>query len=186
MNIVSFGLTLSVNNGNNENMNSKNELKELGSRLVEESQEETFSARGAIGELFPFVFEASARMSSRAISRWLEENGVKLSAVTIAKALRNQKPYWEELFEAIEPAARIFEEAQGCAMGEFLLRDEVFFALESRPPALDVITAEGASEGVGEFAGAVAKLKDEWFCFSRKTREACLANVELDKEESAT
>jgi hypothetical protein len=62
----------------------------------------------------------------------------------------------------------------------------VFFALESRPPALDVITAEGASEGVGEFAGAVAKLKDEWFCFSRKTREACLANVELDKEESAT
>ena len=167
-------------------MKNETDLKELGCQLVEASQEEDFSARGAIGELFPFVFEASTRMSSRAISRWLEASGVKISAVTIAKALRNPKPYWEELFEAIEPAARILEQAHSCGMEELLLREKVFSALDGEPPALDVITAEGGDEVLGEYQGAVAKLKKEWFCFSRKTREACLANVEMAREETAT
>jgi hypothetical protein len=162
------------------------DLKDLGSRLVEDSQEETFSARGAIGELFPYVFEASGRMSSRAISRWFEEKGVKLSAVTISKALRNPKPYWEELFETVEPAARIFEDAQGCAMEDFLLREEVFFGLEGKPPALGAITGQGTSQAFEEYERAVATLKQDWFCFPRKTREACLANVEMDREETAT
>jgi hypothetical protein len=166
-------------------MNNEYDLQELGWHLVEASREEDFSARGAIGELFPFVFEASARMSSRAISRWLEGSGVKISAVTIAKALRIPKPYWEKLFEAIEPAARVFERANGVAMEDFLVREEVFFALAhgSRPVELDVITPEGASEGYDEYQGAVSKLQEEWFRFSQKTREACLANVEMDGEK---
>src|SRR5260370_20536441 len=157
-------------------MTNENDLKALGRRLVEGSQEETFSARGAIDELFPFVFEASARMSCRAISRWLEENDVKISAVTIAKALRNPKPYWEEFFETVEPAARIFEQAQACEMGEFLLRDDLFFTLEGNPPQLDVV-----SRGCGmlaEYEDAVTRLKEEWFCLAQRTREACLANIE--------
>src|SRR5262245_26467539 len=120
-------------------MQSFSNLKVLGSQLVEDSATEEFSARGAIHELFPFVFEASARMSSRAISRWFAENGVKISAVTIAKALRNPKPYWEELFEAIEPAARIFEQAHDCEMEHFLLREELFSLLEGKPPRISAI-----------------------------------------------
>jgi hypothetical protein len=108
--------------------------------------------------------------------------------VTIAKALRNPKSYWEELFEAIEPAARVFEQANNVAMEDFLLREELFLGLanESRPIELDAITPQGASEGYDEYKGAVGKLQEEWFCFCRRTREACLANVEMDRVETVT
>src|SRR5258708_36095904 len=88
-------------------------LRELGCHLVEDSKlNEEFSAqRGLINEMFAYVYEASKRMSSRAISRWLNANKVKLSAATIAKALRNPKPYWEEVLEEIEPAALTFARA---------------------------------------------------------------------------
>ena len=124
------------------------------------------------------------RNSRKGRRGWLEENGVKLSAVTISKALRNPKPYWEELFEATEPAARIVEKVQQCGMEEFLLREEVFLGLGSKPPALEASTVEGASNAFEEYEGAVKTLKQQWFCFSRKTREACLANVKTDSEKS--
>jgi hypothetical protein len=58
-------------------------------------------------ELFPFIFEASQRMSARAISRFLlEEQGVKLSAVTITKALNDPKKSWNAFFDTIDPSAR--------------------------------------------------------------------------------
>src|ERR1700722_17524934 len=88
-------------------------LTELGEKLVENSllAEEFSAQRGLINELFPWVYEASKRMSSRAISRWLAEKGVKLSAATVAKALRNPRLYWQELADEIEPAATIFGNA---------------------------------------------------------------------------
>ena len=61
----------------------------IGLKLVGHSKSTEFSAnRGLVIEMFPFIFEASQRMSARAISRFLkEEQGVKLSYVTITKAL---------------------------------------------------------------------------------------------------
>jgi hypothetical protein len=82
-------------------------LVDVGQKLVGHSKSAEFSAnRGLVVELFPFIFEASERMSARAISRFLQEQqNIRLSAVTITKALNNPKKSWISFFEIIEPSA---------------------------------------------------------------------------------
>ena len=47
-------------------------------------------------------------MSARAISRFLmEEQNVKLSAVTITRAINDPKKSWNAFFDVIEPSARV-------------------------------------------------------------------------------
>src|ERR1035437_3237553 len=82
-------------------------LIDVGQKLVGHSKSAEFTAnRGLVVELFPFIFEASERMSARSISRFLqEEQNIRLSAVTITKALNDPKKNWLSFFESIEPAA---------------------------------------------------------------------------------
>lgn len=82
-------------------------LIDVGQKLVGHSKSTEFTAnRGLVVELFPFIFEASERMSARAISRFLEEEqNIKLSAVTITKALNDPKKSWLSFFETIEESA---------------------------------------------------------------------------------
>lgn len=69
------------------------DLTEVGQKLVGHSKSAEFTAtRGLVIELFPFIFEASDRMSARAIGRFLEqEQKIKLSQVTITRALNDPK-----------------------------------------------------------------------------------------------
>jgi hypothetical protein len=56
----------------------------MGERLVQCAQEQEISARGRISELFPYIYQASKRMNTRAISSFLTDNfGLELSAVGI-------------------------------------------------------------------------------------------------------
>ena len=86
-------------------------LAGVGQKLLAHSKAAEFSAkRGLVVELFPFIFGASERMSSRAISHFLEtEQGIKLSSVTINKALKDPAKNWNRFFDMIEPSARLFE-----------------------------------------------------------------------------
>jgi hypothetical protein len=160
-------------------------LTELGEELVKNALNEAeFSAqRGLINELFPYVYEASKRMSSRAISRWLESKGVKLSAATIAKALRNPKPYWQELAEEMEPAATEFSKAHNISVREVLLNETAFTHLRSQPPSVEGATRDGLMQSFNDIDGAGIKLADEWYTLPLAAREACLAYAELDLEE---
>ena len=82
-------------------------LIDVGQKLVGHSKSAEFTAnRGLVVDLFPFIFEASNRMSARAISRFLmEEQNIRLSAVTITKALNDPKKSWISFFETIQPSA---------------------------------------------------------------------------------
>jgi len=82
-------------------------LVDVGQKLVGHSKSAEFTAnRGLVVELFPFIFEAAGRMSARAISRFLmEEQNIRLSAVTITKALNDPKKSWISFFDMIEPSA---------------------------------------------------------------------------------
>jgi hypothetical protein len=84
-------------------------LIDVGQKLVGHSKSTEFTAnRGLVVELFPFIFEASERMSARAISRFfLEQQDIKLSAVTITKALNDPKKSWISFFEVIKPSAMV-------------------------------------------------------------------------------
>lgn len=56
-------------------------------------------------------------MSTRALSRWLQDtHNIKLSAVSIAKALRESEKYWEARADSIEQAARAVENVTGVSI----------------------------------------------------------------------
>jgi hypothetical protein len=160
--------------------------RELGSELVENSRlADEFSAqRGLINELFPYVYEASKRMSSRAISRWLAEKGVKLGPATIAKALRNPEPYWQELADEIEPAARLFSDAHDIALRDVLTNGDAASSLAAQPPVVAGATRGGIMDSLSDIENATEKLL-EWFKLPDSAREACLGSAEfgLDKDE---
>lgn len=162
----------------------RNSLRQIGNRLLAELDSQEFSARrGVINELFPFIFEASKRMSGRAIARWLVSNGVKLSAVTIAKALRNPKPYWEEYFERIEPSALTFEKAHDASMEEFLEKPELFELLAGESPKLEIVSREEGPFAFVEYETAVRLLREEWFGLPVGSRETCLSYVSFSEAD---
>src|ERR1700724_4364064 len=96
----------------------KKDLKKIGGELVKDSRRVRFSAaRGVVADLFPFIFQASQRMSTRAISDWLnKKHQIYISAATIAKALREQRKYWALFFNTIRISAVCFESAHDVPM----------------------------------------------------------------------
>ncbi len=169
-------------------MDDTSYLKELGSKLVEEARlnEEFSFHRGLINELFPYIFEASKRMSSRGISRWLQENGTKLSAATIAKALRNPQPFWQEIYEDIQPAALIFARAHEEDPDGVLENYELFCHLEHEPAVIEGITRETQQDLFNQYEGACVKLRHNWFSMPSTVRETCLSNASADEDDSAS
>lgn len=168
-------------------------LKELGSKLVKDSKaNEEFSAqRGLIKELFPYIYESSKRMSSRAISRWLKSNGTKLSAATIAKALRNPELYWEEIINEIKPAVELIAVQHGELPCTILKSDELFSHLEkqlprredSEHPSNEREASHTWQELVHEYLDACSILEKKWFSMSPVVREACLSKANFDDDD---
>jgi hypothetical protein len=159
-----------------------NPIKELGAKLVRDSKlNEEFSAqRGLINQLFPFIYEASKRMSCRAICRWMENNGTKLSVATVARALRNPQPYWQDIYDDIEPAALIFAAAHDIDVRALLVDHEMFFNLvheNNTFPTLEGRTGTHEPGSVDEYMDACAKLQEDWFSMPPPMIEVCLANV---------
>lgn len=146
-------------------MPMQNAMSEIGRKLVEHATEVEFSAKwGLVDELFPYIYKASKRMSTRAISRWLlEAQGVKLSAVTISTALQEPKKHWRKFFDNVEPAARIFAEAHELEMAELLEKRDLFEHFKDKPP-LFVTNADGSpEEAFEEYQEAVCTLQAKWF-----------------------
>lgn len=159
--------------------------KELGAALINEAEQHaTFShRRGLINELFPFVFEASKRMSCRAISRWLETKGHPLSAATIAKALRNPSSHWQELADEVEPMARIFAESHRAEITELLRRPELFEALREMPPTFQLADQDSVQLAMEAYEDAKQILSENWFLLPSAAREACLVYAGFCEEQ---
>ena len=153
-------------------MNTNVELSEVGCNLRKYAETEAeFSARGVIYELFPYIYMASKRMSTRAISRWLKDtHKIKLSPVTIAKALRESDKYWKAFFKTIEPAAQIFGDAHDTYMAEFLMNHELFSGLRSSEKNLTL----SGEEGYHEYQRAAEIIERDWFeALDEGMREEC-------------
>ena len=164
-----------------------NTIKELGAKLVQDSKlnDELCTQRGLIFHLFPFIFEASKRMSSRAIVHWLEAYGTKLSLATVAKALRNPNVYWQEIYDDIEPAAIVFAEVHSLKVRDLLGDHELFFNLvhdkNTFPTMEDRLPTGSPHDRYDEYLDACAKLQQDWFCLPPASIEACLASVPEDE-----
>ncbi len=160
-----------------------NQVKELGAKLVQDSRlnSELCTQRGVIFHLFPFIYEASKRMSARGIVRWLDAYGTKVSLATVAKALRNPQSYWQEIYEDIEPAALVVAAGHNLAVRALLANHELFFILvheQNTFPNLEGrLPHENPQDRYDEYLDACAKLQEDWFCLPPASMEACLANV---------
>jgi hypothetical protein len=104
----------------------RSSLTDIGRKLLDHSKRADFSAkRGAVVELFPYIFAANERLSARAIGRFLEkEQGLKLSAVTITKALNDPQKNWNAFFEGLEPYALTFQKETQAPLTDFLFKDK--------------------------------------------------------------
>lgn len=119
------------------NLATMKAIQDIGRQLVECAEKmETFNARrGLIGELFPYIFVASQRMSLRAISRWLAtERKIRLSPQAIAKAMQNPEKYWARTLEGIEPAVRIVAGAHDVSPLQILSDPQAWEYVQSTSP----------------------------------------------------
>ena len=147
---------------------------EIGLKLVGHAKAADFTAnRGLVVDLFPFIFEASQRMSARAISRFLlEEQDVKLSAVTITKALNDPKKSWNTFFDMIEPSARVIANWGKWETLEFLFKSRVRYEKivdQAIGNTLGRIAAKLLVKG--DVVSADKLLREKWFCINHETRE---------------
>jgi len=140
----------------------------IGQTLMEHSKSADLDGkRGLVVELFPSIFGANERMSARAISRFLKEkHGVKLSAVTITKALKDPKKSWNQFFDTIEPYVEAYENWEKSAKREeFLFDDEAFKGIHF--PGRELLRKQLLKF---EFAQAIDVLREKWFSIDYETR----------------
>jgi hypothetical protein len=149
---------------------------EIGLELVGHARATVFSAnRGLVIELFPFIFEASQRMSARAISRFLlEEQGVKLSAVTITKALNDPQKSWNAFFDTIEPSARVIANWHRSESLSFLFTDRIAYERSTDRAIGKFVNPIGRLAAKllvkGDVLSADKILRGKWFCINKETR----------------
>jgi len=122
------------------------------------------ATRGLITQWFPFIYQAARRLSTRTISRWLEEtHNIKISPASVSKALRESDKHWEGYWELIEPAAHNFGTGHNVAMESFLFKREFFESLASED-----IHFEDAEDESKYWEGLDA-LRNAWFVLDDKT-----------------
>jgi hypothetical protein len=152
------------------------DIAEVGQKLVGHSKSTEFTAtRGLVIELFPFIFEASERMSARAISRFFEEEQkIKLSAVTITRALNNPKKSWLSFFESIQPEAINIARWFRPASFKYLYFSKSDYDTRMNFEKEGVITGAMVRGAVALFrpdrAAAVKLLREKWFSIGLGTR----------------
>jgi len=146
-------------------------VREIGARLIEYSREEPTTARGLMGGLFPYIAVAARRMSARSISRYLQEAfGVKISAVTIAKSLRQPEKYLEPFADRIESAARRVADAHSVGMRDLLTEPSLFWHVTDQSPTVGGISSEEMRHEFEAYEEAVSVVKDEWFSTNEHVR----------------
>lgn len=146
------------------------DISHIGPELVHAAREWERTPGDMLGELFPYVFEASRTMSTRAISRWLSENhGVEISQPTISRALRKPDKYWQAFADFIEPHARTVERFVDFTTEEILFDYRLFDWALDRDLNFPGETQEAIEEQLTELRRAEQFLRDRWFCLSSET-----------------
>jgi len=152
-------------------MNTKKQtvsVATIGQTLVAHAKASDLDGkRGLVVDLFPSIFAASGRLSARGISRFLKEkHDLKLSAVTITKALNDPKRSWNLFFDTIEPYVEAYEKSEKSAKREeFLFDDAAFKAIEF--PGREFVRKQLLKF---EFAQAIDVLREKWFSIDYETR----------------
>jgi len=164
------------------------DLSSIGSHLVADATDFHQPPRTLLQQLFPYIWEASRKMSTRGISHWLKTNyDLQISQATVSRALRNPDKQWEAFAEFIEPAARVVADATENTIERVLYEiDPDIFpdVMKEAKPILAGETNEDFYHAYKDFEDAVEFLKEKWFGINGAARSQCYDYfVKLDKEE---
>jgi hypothetical protein len=144
--------------------------KKIGKELLEHSKTEGITVRGALQDLFPFIYAVSDRMSTRKISAWLEDkHDVTVSFSAIAKALQKSDAYIRET------ASKFY--GQAAALDFYIPKDQEFSGLDvlaSRSLCNVLRIEEPLQDSVGIAKSVLDGLEQSWFDLPEKYREACM------------
>jgi hypothetical protein len=151
-------------------------LAGAGQSLLAHSRSAEFTARrGLVVELFPFIFGAAERMSAKAISDFLaKEKGVKLSSVTINKALKDPAKTWNLFFDGIEDSARIFAKDDGIEMRDMLFEQQIFW----KPVKNRVVQGIFKAMVADDIAHAASILRTKWYVIDLDIRRKARPYIE--------
>lgn len=101
----------------------------------------------------------------------LEEQGVKLSGVTITKALNDPKKSWNAFFDAIEPCARVIANWWKSESLEFLFADRGKYERNTDRAIGTFIGRLAAKLVLKEDVGSADKiLRSKWYCINKEIR----------------
>lgn len=161
-------------------------IASIGKELVGVSNGIERSPGEWLGQLFPYILEASRRMSTRAISRWLKENhGLEISQPTLSRALRRPERYWQDFASYIEPFARIVAEGAKVGMEKVLYPDpgaeDCIFEDLVKIPTTGGEAYDEAHQLYHEFVEAALFVKENWFALSPAMRSQCREYFKLEK-----
>jgi hypothetical protein len=161
-------------------------FRDVGESLLEYAGRSDFSGRGMVTELFPYIFVAAKRLSTRAISDYLRENHhVKLSAASVAKALRESEKHVRGLADKFEPAARTVANAHDATAITILeMRDLSAFEASTREvPRVSSGADEDVEDQLLEYDRAKSVIADEWYSLDPVVRSLILKVIEDDELE---
>lgn len=155
-------------------------LNEAGISLVNHAFGEQSRAKpGAVDTLFPYIYEASQRISTRAISRFLkEQEGVAISPAAVSKALREQKRHWQRFYSEVKASAEVVGKHEMSARS-VLVDEETFEASRTRFIVSSSKKGQNDAE-LAKYEEACRTLRDRWFNLLPETREKCLAVVSTE------
>ena len=161
-------------------------IEGIGDGLVAFSREAETSVRGLVTELFPYIYQASKRMSTRAISKYLlETHHVKLSAASIAKALREPGKHAEAFAEKLEPIARVVSEAWKLTLRDVLTNRDNFEHFTRKNPDInpeDDDPHNSVADQIHECEGARDSIRWMWYDQDARFRGMVLPFIQLEDE----
>ena len=121
------------------------------------------SAPGLLETLFPYIYGAADRMSTRAISRYLAENhNMTFSHSTISRALRASEMHIESISAAMSVHAGILARAGGITEEQILFDEHTFQMIAGHNTSLSPKAQQ-----------AFDYLESTWYTYPEDFRNAC-------------
>ncbi len=151
-------------------------LAVAGQKLLAHAKAAEFTAkRGLVVDLFPFISGAAERMSAKAISEFLEaEQGIKLSSVTINKALKDPAKSWNLFFDMIEDSARLYAKDDGVEMRDMLFKKQIFY----KPVKNRIVQGIFKALVPDDVAHAGSVLRTKWYVIDLEIRKKARPYIE--------
>ena len=164
-------------------MDDSDYIQDAGQELAEHARslpDEEVRSRSEL--LFPYIFEASKRMSVRAISGWLEaERGIKFSAPSVSKVLRNQESHFRQIAERTQPPAEHLAHSLGVSVADLLFDDDL--PLDAIEPDLNAASEAHAYALPGMVNESRDYLVREWFTLSNEVRLRAFQHFDTQTED---